>query len=268
MANPDLNEPVVVQATRIDSTLLPPGFSLPYQLYVIQQGQDFGAVTNKANEAGSGAYDAQVKNEEQDVVLADHEERLDTAEATLINHEERITAAEATLVDHEERITAAEAELVEHEDRITTLEGEVDTLQTDVAAQGVRLTAAEGDIDTLQANSISSAVSTDQNVQAAGGSFLIGSVGTPTTDKLQVTGSSNVSVSYKVAGLQVVGARQTGWTAATGTALLGAFNANQAYTVSAAYTQAEILALAAGLVQVRQRNKALEDLLRTHGLMN
>jgi len=268
MANPNLNEPVVVQATRIDSTLLPPGFSLPYQLYVIQQGQDFGAVTNKANEAGSGAYDAQVKNEEQDEVLADHEERIDTAEATLINHEQRITAAEATLVDHEERITAAEAELVEHESRITTLEGEVDTLQTDVAAQGVRLTAAEGDIDTLQTNSISSAVSTDQNVQAAGGSFLIGSVGTPTTDKLQVTGSSNVSVSYKVAGLQVVGARQTGWTAATGTALLGAFNANQAYTVSAAYTPAEIQSLAAGLVQARQRIKALEDMARTHGLMN
>lgn len=268
MADPSLNNPVVVQATRIDATLLPPGLSQPYLLYIIQQGADFGAVANKANDAGSGAYDAQVKNEEQDLVLADHEERLDTAEATLINHEERITAAEATLVDHEERITAAEAELVEHEDRITTLEGEVDTLQTDVAAQGVRLTAAEGDIDTLQANSISSAVSTNQNVQSAGGSFLIGLAGVPTTDKLQVTGSSNVSVSYKVAGLQVVGARQTGWTAATGTALLGAFNANQAYTVSASYTQAEIQSLAAGLVQVRQRNKALEDLLRTHGLMN
>ena len=89
----------------------------------------------------------------------------------------------------------------------------------------------------------------------------------PTKRHLQVTGYLT-SASHKVAGLQVVGARQTGWTAATGTALLGAFNANQAYTVSAAYTQAEIQALAAGLVQVRQRNKALEDLLRTHGLMN
>lgn len=268
MADNSLNTPVVIQASRIDAPLLPVGFSEPYKRFVIQQGMDFGEVTKKANEAGSGAYDAQVKNEEQDVVLADHEERLDTAEATLINHEQRITAAEATLVDHEERITAAEAELVEHESRITTLEGEVDTLQTDVAAQGVRLTAAEGDIDTLQTNSISSAVSSDQNVQAAGGSFLIGSVGTPTTDKLQVTGSSNVSVSYKVAGLQVVGARQTGWTAATGTAYLGAFNANQAFPVGATYTQSEVQALAAGLVQARQRIKALEDMARTHGLMN
>lgn len=254
MANPNLNDPVVVQATRIDSTLLPPGFSLPYQLYVIQQGQDFGAVTNKANEAGSGAYDAQVKNEEQDLVLADHEERLDSAEATLINHEQRITAAEDTLVDHEERIT--------------TLEGEVDALQTDVTAQGLRLTAAESDIDTLQANSISSAVSTDQNVQTSGGSFLIGLVGSPTTDKLQVTGSSNVSVSYKVAGQQVVGARQTGWTAATGSAYLGSFNANQAFPVGATYTQSEVQALAAALIETRQRLKALEDMARTHGGIN
>lgn len=254
MADDSLNVPVIIQASRIDATLLPPAFSLPYQLYVIQQGADLGAVAGKANDAGSSAYQSQVKNEEQDLVLADHGQR--------------ITAAEGVLVNHGIRITAAEAELVNHDGRISTLEGEVDTLQTDVAAQGVRLTAAEGDIDTLQTNSISSAVSTDQNVQASGGSFLIGSVGTPTTDKVQVTGSSNVSVSYKVAGLQVVGARQTGWTAATGTALLGAFNANQAYTISAAYTQAEIQALAAGLVQARQRIKALEDMARTHGLMN
>lgn len=47
-----------------------------------------------------------------------------------------------------------------------------------------------------------------------------------------------------------------------------AFNANRAYTVSATYTQSEVSALATGLQQARQRIKALEDAIRTHGLIN
>lgn len=130
MADDSLIAPVIIQATRIDATLLPRNiFSQPYTLYVIQQGADLGNVAGKANEAGQGAWDAQVKNDEQDVILADHEVRLDAAEATLVNHETRITAAEATLANHEERITSAETtialhttQLGNHETRITTLE--------------------------------------------------------------------------------------------------------------------------------------------------
>lgn len=166
MADDNLNVPVVVQATRIDATLLPKIFSQPYFLYVVQQGADLGNVAGKANEAGQGAWDAQIKNDEQDLVLADHEVRLDAAEATLINHEARITAAEATLVNHEARITAAEAELVDHETRITqnttdiaaltvrmvTAESAITGLQTNVATLTTRVTTAEGNIVTLQTN--------------------------------------------------------------------------------------------------------------------
>lgn len=275
MADSGLNDPVIIQATRLDASILPRNiFSQSYLLYVIAQGTDLGAVAGKANEAGKGAYDAQVRNDEQDVILADHETRLDAAEATLADHEQRITAAEATLADHETRITAAEAELVDHEARITANEAELADHETritqntdDISALDTRLSAAETDIATLEANSISKAVSTSQSVQASGGSFLIGNITTPTTDKLQVEGSENVTVSYKVAGLQVIGARQTGWTAATGTAFLGAFNANQAFTVSATYTQTEIQAMATALTETRQRLKALEDMARTHGLI-
>ncbi|MEA7581059.1 hypothetical protein ONJ87_26310, partial [Salmonella enterica subsp. enterica serovar Anatum] len=42
---------------------------------------------------------------------------------------------------------------------------------------------------------------------------------------------------------------------------------NQAYTVSATYTQSEVSAMATGLQQARQRIKALEDAIRTHGLI-
>lgn len=157
MADDNLNVPVIVQATRIDATLLPKIFSQPYFLYVVQQGTDLGNVAGKANEAGQGAWDAQVKNDEQDLVLADHEIRLDAAEATLINHEARITAAEATLVNHEERITAAEAELADHETRISANETELADHEiritqntTDIAALDTRLDTAEADITSLK----------------------------------------------------------------------------------------------------------------------
>ncbi|HBR6619848.1 TPA: phage tail protein [Klebsiella pneumoniae] len=262
MADDGLKAPVVIQASRIDTTLLPRNiFSQPYLLYVIQQGTDLGNVAGKANEAGQGAWDAQVKNDEQDLVLADHESRLKTAEATLVNHEQRITAAEIELADHETRISANEAELADHETRISQNTDDISALDT-------RLGTAESDIDTLETNSISKAVSTSQSVQATGGSFLVGNVPTPTTDKLQVGGSANASVSYKVAGLQVLGARQTGWTAGTGTANKGAFNADMTFSVGATYSQTEVQALADALRSERQRTKALEDAMRAHGLIN
>ncbi|EHA4513825.1 hypothetical protein JKW58_003242 [Escherichia coli] len=109
MADSNLNVPVIIQATRLDTSILPRNiFSQSYLLYVIAQGTDVGNVANKANEAGQGAYDAQVRNDEQDVILADHEQRISAAEATLVNHEERISQAESTLQDHETRIDALE----------------------------------------------------------------------------------------------------------------------------------------------------------------
>lgn len=302
MADDGLKEPVIIQATRIDATLLPRNiFSQPYLLYVIQQGTDLGNVAGKANEAGQGAWDAQKRNDEQDLVLADHETRIEAAEQTLINHEQRISAAETTLADHEVRLTAAEAELANHEARISaneaelanhetritqnttdiagltvrmvTAESNITSLQTNVASLTTRVTTAEGNITTLQGkvstietNYVSKAVSTSQSVQASGGSFLVGNVATPTTDKLQVGGSVN-AVSYKVAGIQVVGAQRTGWTAATGTAYRGTFDANQAWTIGI-LDIVQIQQIANSLTQARQRIKALEDDLRAHGLIN
>ncbi|EMC1043102.1 phage tail protein [Serratia marcescens] len=275
MADDNLTTPVVIQATRIDATLVPESFTPVYRDYVVNQGTDMGKVAGKANEAGQGAYDAQVKNDEQDIVLDNHEVRITAAEETLVNHEQRITAAEATLVNHEQRITAAEAELADHETRISANEAELADHETritqntnDISALGTRMGTAEGDIDTLETNSVSKAVSTSQSVQATGGSFLVGNIATPTTDKLQVGGDVNVSGSYKVAGLPVLGARQTGWTAATGTANKGTFNADQSFTVGATYTQAEVQALADALKAACQRIKALEDMARTNGMIN
>lgn len=233
MADSNLNVPVIIQATRLDTSILPRNiFSQSYLLYVIAQGTDVGNVANKANEAGQGAYDAQVRNDEQDVILVDHEER--------------IRQLRIDVDDHEIRITANTNAIASLDVRLTTAEGEIVTLQADVSALDGRVTEAEGNISALQDDYVSKTATATQSLASP----------------------LNVATSYSVGGTKVIGARQTGWTAATGTALLGSFNANQSYTVGTTYTQSEVAALATGLQQARQRILALETALRLHGLID
>lgn len=137
MADPSLNTPVIIQATRLDASILPRNvFSQSYLLYVIAQGTDVGAIAGKANEAGQGAYDAQVKNDEQDVTLENHEQRISAAEVTLADHETRISTAEVTLADHEARITQNEID-------ISSLDARVDSLEIQVSDHETRIDALE-----------------------------------------------------------------------------------------------------------------------------
>ncbi|EAA6224053.1 phage tail protein [Salmonella enterica] len=233
MADQSLNNPVIIQATRLDASILPRNvFSQSYLLYVIAQGADVGAIAGKANEAGQGAYDAQVKNDEQDVELADHEARIKQLRIDVDDHESRITA-------NTKAITALNV-------RVTTAEGEIATLQTNVSALDGRVTTAENNISALQADYVSKTATTSQSLASP----------------------LNVTTSYSVGGKKVVGTRQTGWTAATGTANKGAFNADLTFTVSDTYTQSEIQAIANALIAERRRTKALEDALRAHGLID
>jgi hypothetical protein len=61
----------------------------------------------------------------------------------------------------------------------------------------------------------------------------------------------DLSGNIVINGNKILGSRETGWTPATGTALRGAFNTETATNLENA-----------------RRIKAIEDLLRTHGLMN
>ncbi|HHQ9849400.1 TPA: phage tail protein [Escherichia coli] len=233
MADSNLNTPVIVQATRLDTSVLPRNiFSQSYLLYVIAQGADVGNVANKANEAGQGAYDAQVRNDEQDVELADHDARI-TANTKAIN-----------LL--EVRLTTAEGKIVVLRSDVDYLLDEVIDIQAHLATVDQRLDGVESDVSDIKSDYVSKTVTESQSLASP----------------------LDVKTSYSVDGIQVVGARQTGWTAATGTPLLGSFNANQTYTVSATYTRSEVSAMATGLQQARQRIKALEDALRTHGLID
>ncbi|HBJ0432136.1 TPA: hypothetical protein OB858_004413 [Escherichia coli] len=155
MADSNLNEPVIIQATRLDTSVLPRNiFSQSYLLYVIAQGTDVGNVANKANQSGQGAYDAQVRNDEQDVILVDHEIRLASAEAKIQDHETRITNAEAAIVGLDSRLTTAENDidyltdevvaiqntLSDHETRIDALEYATTRKKSEVVYSGVSVT--------------------------------------------------------------------------------------------------------------------------------
>ncbi|MBV5212335.1 tail needle knob protein [Escherichia coli] len=155
MADSNLNEPVIIKATRLDTSVLPRNiFSQSYLLYVIAQGTDVGNVANKANEAGQGAYDAQVRNDEQDVILVDHEIRLASAEAKIQDHETRITNAESAIVGLDSRLTTAENDidyltdevvtiqntLSDHETRIDALEYATTRKKSEVVYSGVSVT--------------------------------------------------------------------------------------------------------------------------------
>lgn len=213
-----LNTPINVTAASISASSLPSGISPAYQQYILSQAADFSAVAGKANEAGQGAYDAKAKNEEQDVVLA--------------NHDGRITA-------NTNAITLLEV-------RITTAEGDIVTLQSDVDYLTSEVIRIEASISSIQGDYVSKSATAPQTLSSPFG----------------------INTSLSVDGVKVVGPRQTGWTAANGSAFLGAFNASQPYPAGATYTQSEIQTLAAGLVEARQRIKALEDMARTHGLIN
>lgn len=76
-----------------------------------------------------------------------------------------------------------------------------------------------------------------------------------------------VASSYKVGANQVVGARDTGWTAMTGTGSKAALAAAAAGTASAAYVQAELQAALNRIAALEARLRSLDAALVTHGLI-
>jgi len=202
MADDSLNTPVIVQATRLDASILPRNiFSQSYLLYVIAQGTDLGNVAGKANEAGQGAYDAQVRNDEQDVTLDDHEGRITANTNAIILLEVRLTTAEGNIVTLRSDVDYLLDEVIDIQAELVTIDGRVD--------------AVEKDIDNIQDDYVSKTVTTLQSLASP----------------------LNVSTSYSVGGVKVVGERQTGFTAATGNAYKGPFNANSEMPVAETYRQ-------------------------------
>ncbi|KAB7730761.1 phage tail protein [Proteus mirabilis] len=232
MASENLSKPIEIQSAYIVPDILPTNFSETYRRIVLSGADDMAKVAGRANEAGAEAFDAQSRNDEQDIVLEDHEERLGEAEQTIVEHG-------IQLANHEERITKTEEDLSKLEVRVLNVEQDVDGLK-------IKIQDLDGQISEIKVDYVSLSK----------------------TEKQKLLSPIDVSTSYSVNGTKVVGSRVNGFTAATGTAFKGSFNANQSYSFSADYTRSEIQTLANGLVEARQRIKALEDALRSHGLID
>ncbi|NBN70566.1 phage tail protein [Proteus sp. G2618] len=232
MANEDISKPIEIQSAYIVPDILPTNFSETYRRIVLSGADDMAKVAGRANEAGAEAFDAQVRNDEQDIVLENHEERLGDAEQTIVEHG-------IQLANHEERITKTEEDLSKLEVRVLNVEQDVDGLK-------IKIQDLDGQISEIKVDYVSLSE----------------------TEKQKLLSPIDVSTSYSVNGTKVVGTRVTGFTSATGTALKSSFNANQSYSFSADYTRSEMQTLASGLVEARQRIKALEDALRSHGLID
>lgn len=228
----DLNTPVQIRTMIISASSLPPGLSPAYQQWILGQAGDLSNVAQKANAAGSGAQDALDENAQQNVELADHEGR--------------ITGNSYAIQLIEVRLTTAEGKIVTLRSDVDYLLAEVVSIETTLSDHDTRITQAEDDISDIQSDYVSKSATAAQT--------LLSSLG--------------IKTSLSVDGLKVIGPRQTGWTAGTGTPNLAAFNADQALPVGAVYSQAEVQAIATALIAERQRTLALEQALRTHGLID
>jgi hypothetical protein len=219
--------PVSVEARRLDVSILPLNFSIPLTDFLVGQNDDLSNVAGKANDAANGAYIAQLTNDEQDAVLAEHTQQIQGLDFRLI-------AAEATLEDHEIRITS-------NTDRLDIVEPKVSALEGQVVSLDSRITLVEGDY-------VSKSITTMQTLASP----------------------ISVATSYSVGGIKVVGVRNTGWTAAGGTVVAnkGVWNPNTLAAASATYSQAEANAVRQQLNATEARLKAIEQMARTHGLIN
>lgn len=161
---------------------------------------------------------------------------------------------------------AAQAAALAAQAAATAAQADATTALADAATAQSAAVAAQASANTGIANAATAQATANSALTLA--TTINGDYVSKTAAGAQAVFSTLQAASYLVAGLQVVGPRVTGWTAATGTALLGAFNANTAYAAGAVYLQAEATAAYAGLTEARQRIIALENAMRNHGLIN
>ena len=187
-------------------------------------------LSNVAGQANSAANGAYAAQ------LTNEEQDVALAEHTqqIQGLDVRLIAAEATLEDHETRITDNTNRLDIVEPKVSVLEGQVVSLDS-------RINLVEGDY-------VSKTIATMQTLASP----------------------LSVTTSYSVGGIKVLGARNTGWTAAAGTvaANKGAWTPNILAAASAAYSKAEATAVRQQLNAAEARLKAIEQMARAHGLID
>lgn len=151
-------------------------------------------------------------------------------------------------------------------DKAKDAQDSADQAAQDAAAAQSSADAAQSDAN--QALTDAATAQSTANSALALAEYIDGDYVSKTDAAAQAVVSTFQAASYFVAGLQVVGPRIIGWTAATGTPNYAAFNGNAIYAAGATYLQSEAAAVASGLLEARQRIISLEKAMRDHGLIN
>ncbi|MBV8594164.1 MAG: hypothetical protein JOZ27_07690 [Caulobacteraceae bacterium] len=150
------------------------------------------------------------------------------------------------------------------------------TAGTGTIRQGIVLVQPSSDTDVFTVRTTAGVVKFDINTSngitaLASGGNLIGYSDVFATQQfnLSATNGTLVLAGYlSIGATQVVGPRQTGWTAGSGTANKGAFAAYAGQTLGAAYSQSAAQATDNAAMANAQRILAIEQALRNHGLIN
>lgn len=108
------DNPVELQVTHIDPTILPANFSTAYRMIVLNNLSDMGRVAGKANEAADDAYQSKTRNDEQDRVLATQAQQINAVSIQASAHQSKIQTLENGLIAARQRINALEEALRSH----------------------------------------------------------------------------------------------------------------------------------------------------------
>lgn len=287
------NEQVRSGVERLDSSLMPASFPDKLKLYFLRSNTDLRDAKSIAQQALQDATQALADAKEAKLLAQAAQELAQDAYDEALNALDRANVAKETADEALDQIAIERQRNDTQDGEIAQLQQDVQSGSQDVTALQTQVNQNTTDIGNLNTayTSLSGTVVSQGNTIASQGNTIasqgqtlaslgqtVSSQGTAISDIDQHTIKNNVTALQNMGGplnmaselrinsVKVIGPRQTGWTASSGTALKGAFAADQGYNVSLTYTATDIRAIADGLIQARQRIKALEDVHRAHGL--
>lgn len=136
MANESLNSKVTIEARPINVRDLPDSFSFPLTDWILNQNVDLENVAGQANNAATGAFEAQEVNDKQNALLAEQEQSISNLNVSvgqifdslngissqLENLDNRVSDNTNKIADHESRIAANALAITDLDSRVSDIE--------------------------------------------------------------------------------------------------------------------------------------------------
>lgn len=170
-----------------------------------------------------------------------------------------------SILQQQKQVSDSSQQGEENATGLTKLQESVNLLSQELDTVSQRATTAINTANTAN-NTANSALSAANSAGNGVGDINMTAVFKNQTATQNVAGPLGAA-QFNVGGAKVVGGRQTGWANSTGTGQAGGVNADQAYSASGTYVQAELQAAVNGLVEVRKLAVQLQYALTAHGLI-